>query len=69
MFFLEHFWIIPLLPLMGAAVMFFFGRRLTKQMVNWFCVGAVVVAFAWSCLAVYQYTNTWTVAHPGQVPA
>jgi NADH-quinone oxidoreductase subunit L len=66
MFFLEHFWIILLLPLMGAAVMFFFGRRLSKQMVNWFCVGAVVLAFAWSCLAVWQYTHTWTPAHPGQ---
>jgi NADH-quinone oxidoreductase subunit L len=50
----------------GAAMMFFFGRRLSKQMVNWFCVGAVVVAFAWSCLAVYQYTHTWTAEHPGQ---
>ena len=66
MFFLDHIWIIPLLPMLGAATMFFFGRRLTKQLVNWFCVGAVVLAFAWSCLAVYQYTHTWTAAHPGQ---
>src|SRR3954447_25488774 len=66
MFFLEHIWIIPLLPLMGAAVMFFFGRRLSKQTVNWFCVGAVVLAFAWSCLAVYQYTHTWTAQHAGE---
>src|SRR4051794_30412819 len=66
MYFLEHTWIIPLLPLMGAAVMFFFGRRLSKQTVNWFCVGAVVLAFAWSCLAVYQYTHTWTAQHAGE---
>jgi len=66
MFFLEHIWIIPLLPMVGAATMFFFGRRLSKQLVNWLCVGAVVVAFAWACLAVYQYTHTWTAAHPGQ---
>ncbi|HUN87421.1 MAG TPA: NADH-quinone oxidoreductase subunit L [Terriglobales bacterium] len=66
MFFLSHFWVIPLLPIVSAAVMFFFGRRLTKQFVNWFCVGAVVIAFAWSCLAVYQYTHTWTAGHPGQ---
>ncbi|MBI2677753.1 MAG: NADH-quinone oxidoreductase subunit L [Candidatus Koribacter versatilis] len=26
MFFLEHIWVVPLLPLAGAAVMFFFGR-------------------------------------------
>jgi NADH-quinone oxidoreductase subunit L len=57
MFFLEHIWVVPLLPAIGAAIMFFFGRRLSKQAVNAFCVGAVVVAFAWSCLAVYQYTG------------
>src|SRR3954467_14752341 len=66
MFFLEHIWVIPLLPAVGAAVMFFFGRRLTKQAVNAFCVGAVVVAFLWSCGAVFQYTHTWTAANPGQ---
>jgi NADH-quinone oxidoreductase subunit L len=66
MFFLEHIWVIPLLPMLGAAMMFFFGRRLSKRAVNAFCVGAVVVAFAWSCLAVWQYTHTWTAEHPGQ---
>ncbi len=29
MFFLEHIWIIPLLPAFGAAMMFFFGRPLS----------------------------------------
>jgi NADH-quinone oxidoreductase subunit L len=66
MFFLEHIWAIPLLPLLGATAMFFFGKRLSKRAVNAFCVGAVVVAFAWSCLAVYQYTHTYTAQHPGQ---
>jgi NADH-quinone oxidoreductase subunit L len=66
MFFLEHIWVIPLLPVFGAAMMFFFGRKLSKRAVNACCVGAVVVAFAWSCLAVYQYTHTWTAGHPGQ---
>ncbi len=66
MFFLEHIWVIPLLPILGAATMFFFGRRLSKRAVSAVCVGAVVVAFAWSCLAVWQYTHTYTVEHPGQ---
>jgi NADH-quinone oxidoreductase subunit L len=65
MFFLEHIWAIPLLPLLGATAMFFFGKRLSKRTVNMFCVGAVVVAFAWSCLAVYQYTHT-VAGHQGQ---
>src|SRR5512146_2224070 len=29
MFFLEHIWIIPLLPAFGAAMMFLFGRKLS----------------------------------------
>ena len=57
MFFLNHIWVIPLLPIASAAVMFFFGRRLSKPAVNAFCVGTIVLAFAWSCLAVYQYTG------------
>jgi NADH-quinone oxidoreductase subunit L len=66
MFFLEYIWVVPLLPILGAATMFFFGRRMSKRAVGVVCVGAVVVAFAWSCLAVYQYTHTYTVEHPGQ---
>ena len=30
MFFLDHIWLIPLLPAFGAAIMFFFGRKLQK---------------------------------------
>jgi NADH-quinone oxidoreductase subunit L len=63
MFFLEQIWVIPLLPIFSAGVMFFFGRKLDKKAVNAFCVGTVVVAFAWSCLAVLQYTQTWQPAH------
>jgi NADH-quinone oxidoreductase subunit L len=63
MFFLDHIWVIPLLPIFSAAVMFFFGRKLDKKAVNAFCVGTVVIAFAWSCLAVWQYTQTWQPAH------
>ncbi len=63
MFFLDHIWVIPLLPIFSAAVMFFVGRKLDKKAVNAFCVGTVVVAFAWSCLAVWQYTQTWQPAH------
>jgi len=31
MFFLDKIWMIPLLPIFSAAVMFFFGRRLEKK--------------------------------------
>ena len=66
MFFLEHIWIIPLLPAFGAAMMFFFGRKLPKQAVTAICVGVVVLAFLMACGAAWQYANTWSPAHPGQ---
>jgi NADH-quinone oxidoreductase subunit L len=55
MFFLFHIWLIPLFPAFGAAVMFCFGRKLQKQTVNAVCVGVVVVAFLFSCIAFSQY--------------
>jgi len=63
MFFLEHIWVIPLLPVASAAVMLFFGRKLPKSSVTAFCVGSVVIAFLWSCLAVWQYTGYAEVHH------
>src|SRR6266705_1622968 len=55
--FLEHIWLIPLLPAFGAAMMFFFGRKLQKSAVSTVCVGVVVLSFIWSCGAVRQYTD------------
>src|SRR3984893_1368314 len=55
MFFLEHIWLIPLLPASGAVVMFFFGRKLQKATVSAVCVGAGGLAFVFSCGAVWQY--------------
>ena len=57
MFFLDHIWLVPLFPAFGAAIMFFFGRKLQKATVNAVCVGAVALAFVFSCCAVWQYTG------------
>src|SRR5450759_3037142 len=65
MFFLDHIWLIPLFPAIGAVCMFFFGRKLSKQAVNGICVGLVVLAFAWACVAVWQYTGS-RAANPGK---
>jgi len=65
MFFLNHIWVIPLLPALGAALMFFFGRKLSKSAVSFFCVGLVVAAFVFSCFTVLQYTG-WAAAHGHQ---
>src|SRR5438132_8507996 len=56
MLFLDHIWLIPLLPAFGAAVMFFFGRKLQKATVSAVCVGTIVLAFIMACGAVIQYT-------------
>jgi NADH-quinone oxidoreductase subunit L len=64
MYFLDHIWLIPLFPAIGAAGMFFFGRKLTKSAVSGICVGMVVLAFAWACLAVWQYSG-YAAANPG----
>ncbi len=65
MLFLEHIWLIPLLPAIGATLMFFFGRKLQKQTVSAVCVGVVVLAFVMACGAVWQYT-AWAPANDHQ---
>jgi NADH-quinone oxidoreductase subunit L len=65
MFFLSHIWLIPLLPAFGAAMMFFFGRKLQKSAVSAICVGSVVVAFAFACLSVWQYAG-YAQENPGK---
>jgi NADH-quinone oxidoreductase subunit L len=55
--FLDHIWLIPLFPAFGAAMMFFFGRRMQKAAVSAVCVGAVVVAFVFACITVVEYTH------------
>jgi len=57
MLFLDHIWLIPLLPAFGAATMFFFGRRLQKAAVDAVSVGVVVLAFLFACFTVIEYTH------------
>src|SRR6202048_5129801 len=54
--FLSHIWLIPLLPAVGAILMFFFGRKLQKATVSAVCAGRVSLAFPTACGAVVQYT-------------
>jgi len=57
MFFLNHIYLIPLLPAFAAAMMFFFGRRMQKATVDAICVGVVVLAFILACFTVVEYTH------------
>jgi NADH-quinone oxidoreductase subunit L len=60
--FLTHIYLIPLFPAIGAALMFFFGRKLQKGTVSAVCVGTIVLAFLMACGAVWQYTD-WAAAN------
>src|SRR5213082_3128533 len=53
-YFLEHLWLIPLFPLVTAALMLFIGRRLPNAAVSVFCVGSVGLSFAFAAGAVTQ---------------
>ena len=53
-YFLEHLWIIPLFPLVTAALMLLIGRTLPKSAVSFFCVGSVFLSFVYAAGAVYQ---------------
>jgi NADH-quinone oxidoreductase subunit L len=55
-YFLEHVWLIPLFPLVTAAVMLFIGRRLSNRTVSALCVGSVFVSFVYAAGAVLQLT-------------
>ena len=53
-YFLDHLWMIPLFPLVSAALMLFIGRRIPKVGVNVLCVGSVGLSFIYALGAVSQ---------------
>jgi NADH-quinone oxidoreductase subunit L len=53
-FFLAHIWTIPMYPLAGAALMLFFGRKLSNAVISAICVGSVAVSFFFACGAFLQ---------------
>ena len=48
MIFLDHIWLIPLLPALGAAIQLFFGRKLSNQAVSAVSVGLPGLSFLWA---------------------
>jgi NADH-quinone oxidoreductase subunit L len=56
-YFLAHVWLIPLFPLAGAALMFFFGRKLPNVGVNVICVGSVFLAMCYAFGAIWQLVS------------
>ncbi len=50
-----HLWIIPLLPLTGAAINGLLGKRFPKAMVNAIALGATASAFAYALWVAVQF--------------
>jgi NADH-quinone oxidoreductase subunit L len=48
MFFLDHIWLIPLLPVAGAAFQLLFGRKVSNRVVTLVSVGLPGISLAWA---------------------
>lgn len=55
--FLDLIWLIPIVPLIGAAIMLAVGRQLSKSVVSAICPGAVGISFILSLGAVVQLAS------------
>ncbi|MGH9631489.1 MAG: NADH-quinone oxidoreductase subunit L [Bryobacteraceae bacterium] len=44
---MHHLWLIPILPLAGAAINGLLGRRFSNGIVNVFAIGSVFLSFVW----------------------
>src|SRR5271167_370429 len=53
-YFLSHLYLIPLFPLITAALMLFLGRRLPNSVVSFLCVGSVFLSFIHAAGAALQ---------------
>jgi NADH-quinone oxidoreductase subunit L len=54
---LRFLWLIPVLPLLGAALNGLFGPRLSKRVVGGIACGVVLLAFLLSAVSVYELSR------------
>src|SRR3984957_336298 len=64
MFVLDHLWIIPLLPLVGAAVNGIFGRRWPHSVTNWIALGSTGLSF----VAAVELFREFSQLAPASIP-
>ena len=50
-----HLWIIPVLPLAGAAINGLFGKRFSKALVNTIALGSTAITFAYAIWVAIQF--------------
>jgi NADH-quinone oxidoreductase subunit L len=53
-YFLSHAWLVPLVPLLTALLLFFLGRALPKSVISVLCVASMFLSFAFSLGAILQ---------------
>src|SRR5437016_1721482 len=58
-----HLWIIPLLPLTGAAINGLFGRRFSRRLIAAIALGAAALAVAAALYAIVQHGGSSTCAY------
>ncbi len=61
--FLDSIWLIPLFPLMGAALMLLIGKRLPNSVIRILCPGTVFLSFVLAAGAVSQLAGTEHKSH------
>jgi len=59
-----NLWLIPLLPLLGAAINGFFGRRLPKQGVVAIAIGSTALSLAWALYVLARFVGLPDAAVP-----
>jgi NADH-quinone oxidoreductase subunit L len=58
-----HLWVIPLLPLIGAAINGLFGRRFKNAMVSTVALLFTAASFGWAAWAVFSIWPGEATAH------
>ncbi|MGD1155495.1 MAG: NADH-quinone oxidoreductase subunit L [Terriglobia bacterium] len=57
MHFLDYIWLIPVLPVLGAAIQFFVGRRLSNKAVSAVSVGLPGLSCLWALGCFFQFLS------------
>jgi NADH-quinone oxidoreductase subunit L len=50
---LDLVWIVPALPLLGAVLLLFFGKRIGEPVAGWIATGLMGLAFVWSVVMLF----------------
>ncbi len=58
-----HLWIIPLLPLLGAAINGLFGKQFPKKLVATIALGSTALAFAYALWVASKFSGLPTIPH------